>query len=205
MKKRQSQNNIVLYQAKNGAIEFRGDFEHENIWATQAQIAEVFEIDRSVITKHIGNLLKTGEIDQKSNVQKMHIANSDKPVSLYSLDVILSIGYRANSKTATEFRKWASKILKEHVTKGYTINKKQIAKNYDAFMKSVSDIQALLPEGVTFDPKDVLKLIKEFASTWLSLDAYDKESLSVIGSTKKSIKLTGVQSTRCRSRSFVLN
>ncbi len=79
----------------------------ETLWATQAQIAEVFGVERSVVTKHIRNILKDGEIDEKSNVQKMHIANSDKPVATYSLDIILSTGYRTNSKIAIEFRKWA--------------------------------------------------------------------------------------------------
>jgi prophage antirepressor-like protein len=186
---------VVIYQAKNGAIEFRGDMSRETIWATQAQIAEVFGVERSVVTKHIRNILKDKEIDEKSNVQKMHIANSDKPVATYSLDIILSIGYRTNSKIAIEFRKWATKTLREHITKGYTINRKQIAKNYDAFMKSVSDIQALLPEHVVIDPKVILELIKEFSSTWMSLDAYDKESLMAIGSTKRSVKLTGAELT----------
>ena len=101
------------------------------------------------------------------------------------------MGYRTNSKLAIEFRKWATKTLREHITKGYTINRKQIAKNYDAFMKSVADIQALLPEHITLDPKSILELIKEFSSTWVSLDAYDKEPLKPIGVTRKSIKLSG--------------
>ncbi len=79
MRDKKAQTSVVVYQAKGGAIELRGDFEHENIWATQAQIAELFDIDRSVVTKHIGSVMKTGEVAEKSNVQKMHIANSDKP------------------------------------------------------------------------------------------------------------------------------
>jgi prophage maintenance system killer protein/prophage antirepressor-like protein len=195
MKKVTKNKKLVIYQAKNGAIELRGDFSHETVWATQAQIAEIFRVERSVITKHINNLLKDKEIDEKSNVQKLHIANSDKPVSFYSLDIILSVGYRTNSKRAIEFRKWATKTLRTHLTKGYTINRKQIGKNYDAFMKSVADIQNLLPEHVTLDPKAILDLVKEFSSTWMSLDAYDKEKLTSIGTTKKSIKLTGEELT----------
>ncbi len=199
MKKKEKkvvQKNMVIYQAKNGAIELRGDFKHENIWATQAQIADVFGSERSVVTKHIKNILKDKELDEKGNVQKMHIANSDKPVFLYSLDVILSVGYRTNSRLAIEFRKWATKTLREHITKGYTINRKRIAQNYDAFMKSVHDLQALLPENVLLDPRAILELIKEFSSTWISLDAYDKEALKLIGSTKKSIKLDGEELMR---------
>ncbi len=196
MKKKPTKNNIVIYQAKNGAIELRGDFSHKTIWATQAQIVGLFKVNQSVVSRHINNIFKDGEVVKKSNMQKMHIANSDKPVALYSLDIILSVGYRTNSKIAIEFRKWANKTLKDHITKGYTINKKQIGKNYDAFMKSVSDIQALLPEHITLDPKMVLELIKEFANTWISLDAYDKETLKIIGVSKRVIKFSGKELAR---------
>ncbi len=182
---------VVIYQAKSGAIELRGDFTRETIWATQAQIVNLFGVDQSVVSRHINNIFKDGEIDKKSNMQKMHIANSDKPVIFYSLDVVLGVGYRTNSKIAIEFRKWATKTLREYITKGYAVNRKQIAKNYDTFMKAVGDIQALLPESISFDPKNVLELVKEFASTWVSLDAYDKGSLKVIGTTKKTVKFAG--------------
>ena len=196
MKKRKENKQIVIYQAPSGAIELRGDFNKETIWATQAQIASVFQIERSVITKHIRNIFKDREISEKSNVQKMHIPNSDKPVAFYSLDIILAVGYRANSKRAIEFRQWATKTLRKHITKGYAINRKRIAHNYDAFMKAVADIQTLLPEHIALDPKTVLELIKEFASTWVSLDAYDKEALKVVGKTKKAVKLAGEELAR---------
>ncbi len=182
---------VVIYQAKDGAIELKGDFERENIWATQAQIVKLFDVDQSVVSRHIKNVFKEGEIEEKSNMQKMHIANSDKPIAMYSLDVILGVGYRTNSKVAVEFRKWATKTLKEHLTKGYTINRSRISQNYDSFMKSMADIQMLLPEHVVLDPKSVLELIKEFAGTWMSLDAYDKEALTPVGSTKRAVKLSG--------------
>ncbi len=195
MKKLQQQKNeMVIYQAESGAIELRGDFEGETVWATQAQIAEAFEADRSVITKHIRNILKDKELDEKSVCAKFaHTAEDGKvyQVQFYNLDIILAVGYRTNSKRAIQFRAWATKTLREHIIKGYTINRKQIGKNYDAFIKSVSDIQALLPEHIALDPKAILELVKEFSSTWMSLDAYDKETLSVIGKTKKSIKLSG--------------
>src|SRR3989344_8442369 len=128
---------IVIYQAPNGAIELRGDFSKETVWATQAQIVNIFSVDQSVVSRHINNIIEDGEVDKKSNMQKMHIANSDKPITLYSLDLILAVGYRANSGRAIEFRKWATKTLREHIVHGYTINRKRIAKNYDAFIKAV--------------------------------------------------------------------
>ena len=191
MKNKKEQKEVIIYQAKDGAIELKGDFKHENIWATQAQIVDLFDIDQSVASRHINNIFRSGEINEKSNMQKMHIANSDKPVTFYSLDVILSVGYRTNSARAIEFRKWANKILKNYLIQGYTINKKQIAKSYEAFMQTVASIQNLLPEHIALDPKLVLELIKEFASTWVALDAYDKESLRAIGATKKAVRLSG--------------
>lgn len=195
MKKGSEQQNIVIYKAKSGAIELRGDFKRETVWATQVEIAKVFGIDRSVVTKHVRNILKDKELEGKSNVQKMHIAHSDKPVAFYSLDIILAVGYRTNSKRAVEFRRWATKILRGHIIKGYTINRKRIAGNYAAFMKAVADIQMLLPEHVALDPKAILELIKEFASTWVSLDAYDKEKLKPFGATKRAIALSAVELT----------
>jgi len=194
MKKKPSKD-IVVYQAKSGAIELRADVAHETIWATQAQITKLFGVDRTVITRHIRNIFRDDEIDEKSNVQKMHIAKSDRPVALYSLDVVLSVGYRTNSKAAVTFRRWATKTLREHITRGYTINRKQIGKNYDAFMKAVENIQTLLPEHVTLDPKQILELVKEFSATWVSLDAYDREALKPIGTTKKEVQLSGAELT----------
>ena len=150
---------IVIYQSPKGAIELRGDAKKETVWATQSQIAEVFNIERSVVTKHLNNILKTKEVSEKSNVQKMHIANSDKPVAFYSLDLILAVGYRANSSKAIEFRQWATKILREHITKGYTINPARIKKNYDEFLSAVEKVKSLLPANMKPDTESILELI----------------------------------------------
>ena len=195
-KKKLQNNKVVIYQAKNGAIELRGDFGKETIWATQADIAAVFGVNVRTISEHLVNIFKNKELEKNSVIRNFRNTASDGKVydtQFYNLDAIISVGYRVNSKTATEFRKWATKTLREHTTKGYTINRKQITKNYDAFMKSVGDIQALLPEHVALDPKAVLELIREFAGTWVSLDAYDKETLTPIGTTKKEIALSGVE------------
>ena len=194
-------NNVVIYQTKNGAIELRGDASRETMWATQAQIANAFEVDVRTINEHIQNILKTKELEEKATIRNFRTVQIEgkreveRDVKHYNLDMILSVGYRVNSKRATQFRQWATKTLREHITRGYTVNRKQIAKNYDAFMKSVADIQMLLPEHVALDPKSILELVKEFSSTWVSLDAYDRESLTIIGSTKREIKLTGVELT----------
>ncbi len=181
--------NIIIYQTESGEIRLKADFKRENVWATQAQIADLFSIERSVATKHIKNILKDSEVDVKSNVQKMHIPNSDKLVYIYSLDVILAVGYRAKSVKAIYFRRWATKTLREHITKGYTINKKLLKNNYEQFLKDVESIKLISLGKANVKADDVLELVKIFASTWFSLDAYDKESFSQKGFTKKTIKV----------------
>ncbi|MBY0538341.1 virulence RhuM family protein [Patescibacteria group bacterium] len=190
LEKKNIPSNVVVYQTKSGALELRGDFKHEMVWATQAQIADVFEIDRTVATKHINNTLRSSEVDENNNVQKMHIANSKKPISLYSLDIILAVGYRTNSAKAIEFRQWATKTLRQHIVSGYTINRARIAKNYDEFMATVAKLQAVLPNNAEIDSKTTLDLVRLFADTWFSLDAYDKESLAPSKVNKKKLKLT---------------
>ncbi len=189
----------IIFQAKNGAIELRGDITKETLWATQAQIAELFETERSVVTKHIKNIFKDSELDQEVVCAKIahttsHGALENKTqtreVSVYNLDIILAIGYRTNSAKAIEFRKWATKILKDHLVKGYTINKKVVQKNYEEFLKSVNEIKSLLPGENFSNTKNVLELVNTFAYTWLTLDSYDKESFNKIKTTKKKVSLT---------------
>lgn len=148
----------IIFQTKSGALELRGGFRQETVWATQAQIAELFEVDRTVVTKHINNILRSEELG-KSNVQKMHIPNSDKPVSFYSLDIILSVGYRTNSIKAIAFRKWATETLRKHLVDGFTVNKTRITQNYTAFLKAVEDIKLLLPENGHVDAGSILELV----------------------------------------------
>ena len=199
--KRQVKKGVVIYQAKNGAIELRGDFERETVWATQSQIAKIFGVSPQNITIHLKNIYAQKELIEKATckeslqVQREGKREIQRQVKEYNLDVLIVVGYRINSVIGTQFRTWATRTLREHIIKGYTINRRQIGKNYDAFMKSVSDIQSLLPEHVTLDPKAILELVKEFGSTWMSLDAYDKETLTIVGATKKAVKLTGRELT----------
>lgn len=189
-------NEVVIFQNKSGAIEFKGDFQKETLWASLQQIADLFETDKSGISRHIKNIYHSHELEKKSTVakvatvQKEGIREVKREIEFYNLDLILSVGYRINSKKATEFRKWATKTLHQHIVNGYTINKKQLAKNYGAFLQAVEDVKKLLPTDGQVKTEDALELIKMFASTWFSLDAYDKESLPKKGATKKQVKIT---------------
>lgn len=115
-------NQIIMYRTEDGLTKIDVTLENETVWLTQDQMAELFQRDRSVITKHVGNIFKEGELDEKSNVQFLHIANSDKPVKYYSLDVIISVGYRVKSLRGTQFRIWANSVLKEYLIKGFAMN-----------------------------------------------------------------------------------
>ena len=117
---------IIIYKNTDFSAGVEVKFDGDTFWLSQIQISELFERDKTVITKHINKIFKDGELDEKSNVQKMHIANSDKPITLYNLEVIISVGYRVNSKRGTQFRQWATARLKEFLVKGYAINQKRL-------------------------------------------------------------------------------
>ena len=190
-------NDVVVYQIKNGAIELKRDFKKETLWASLQQIADLFETDKSGISRHIKNIYKTGELEQKPTVAKIATVQKEgerevrREVEFYNLDTILSVGYRVNSKKATVFRQWATKTLRQHITKGFTINPKMVKNNYVEFQKAIENIRHLLPAGTNIDSESVLELISAFANTWLSLEAYDKDKLISKGATKKSVALTG--------------
>ena len=111
-------------------------------------------------------------------------------VQYYNLDLILSVGYRVNSKQATKFRQWATKILKSYMTDGYAINNNRIKKNYDNFLKAIEDIKLLVTDNSSLKNNDIIELIKTFANTWLSLDKYDKDVLPTTGNIEKDTKIT---------------
>ncbi|CAM3857686.1 RhuM family protein [Arcobacter cloacae] len=150
--------NIIVYN--DGELELKVSVENETIWLTQTQLCNIFEKDQSVISRHINNLFKDNEVDKKSNMQKMHIANSDKPVSFYSLDIVLAVGYRTNSSKAIKFRQWATYILKNYIQNGYIINNdkitndrfKELEKEVILLKSKVENISNSL-EDKTLNPK----------------------------------------------------
>ena len=114
---------IILYQP-DSSIRLEVRMEEETVWLTQAQMADLFQKDRSVITRHINNIFLEKELDKKSNVHFLHVAHSDKPVKYYSLDVIISVGYRVKSLRGTQFRKWANGVIKEYMLRGFAIQQR---------------------------------------------------------------------------------
>ncbi len=129
------QNNFILYTTPEGEVKLNVLLNNETIWLTQEQMSQLFDRERSVITKHIGNVFKEGELEEKSNVQNLHISGSDKPVKFYNLDVIISVGYRVKSQRGTQFRIWATKTLKEYIIKGFVLDDNRLKQGEMVFGK----------------------------------------------------------------------
>lgn len=192
---------LAIYQAKDGAIEFKLDKENETLIANINQVAELFGVQKAAISKHLNNIFKEGELEEKVAVSILetttrHGAIAGKTqthkVKFYNLDAIIAVGYRVNSKQATNFRIWATKILKTYLLNGYAVNKKHIAKNYEKFIKTLNEIKTLSAKKKDSDlnPFFAIDLVKGFAETWLSLDAYDKDNLKIDNVTKDQITLS---------------
>lgn len=113
---------IIIYKSEDGVIKVDVLFADETVWLTQSQMSELFQRDISVISRHIGNVFHDGELAEESNLHFLQIANSDKPVKYYSLDVIISVGYRVKSRQGTQFRQWATQRLREYIIKGFALN-----------------------------------------------------------------------------------
>ncbi|GAA1224518.1 RhuM family protein [Rhodoglobus aureus] len=143
---------IVIYAAPGVELTLPLDHDRETVWASQAQIEELFGVDQSGVSRHIRNILRDDEVDQESNMQKVHIAGADRPVTLYSLDVILAVGYRANSSRAITFRRWASATLKQYLIDGAALNERRLqqlgsivrilSRSSDELVSGVADVLA---------------------------------------------------------------
>ena len=179
---------ILLYQSPDGQIRLDVQLDHDTVWLTQAQMSALFTRDRSVITKHLRNIFQTGELDEESNVHFLHIASSDRPVTLYNLDVIISVGYRVNSASGIRFRQWATKILREYLVQGYALNEKRLRESAHqlADLKRLVQLQAeaATSQELTADQSDaLLRILGDYARALDVLDQYDHQRLRIAPST----------------------
>jgi len=189
---------LAIYQAKNGAIELNFDDSEETVWASKKHISEIFDIDRSVVSRHIKNIFKDNELDRTVVCAKFaqtteHGAikgkTQSKEVEFYNLDIILAIGYRTNSLKAIEFRKWATKTLKEYITKGYTINSNLLKQKKELYLQVLEDIKKLSSENRVISNTQIIDLIKNFSSTWFNLESYDTQNLPSTGQNKSLLDM----------------
>jgi len=169
---------ISIYETTSGSIEVR--LERDTVWLSQEQMGMLFGRERSVITKHVRNVFSEGELEEGSNVQNMHIAGSNKPVRFYNLDVIISVGYRVKSPQGTRFRQWATRILREHLTQGYTLNRQRFetnARELEAALQLVrkaacsTELQADMGRGL-------VDIVTRYTQTFVLLQRYDEGLLT---------------------------
>ena len=177
---------IMIFETKDNEIKLTVPVENETVWLTQAQMTELFQVDRTVITRHVNNVFKENELIRESNVQKMHITNSDRPVQFYSLEVIISVGYRVKSNRGVEFRQWANSVLKQYIMQGYAINEKRLA----ALQRTVDIQTKMLASTLEVDEAELLKAVNLYTNALMLLDQYDHQSLKKPTGNKPIYRIT---------------
>ena len=176
---------IVIYKTKDGKAKLEVNLREETVWLNQDQMIDLFQRDQSVVSRHINNVFKEGELDKKSNMHFLHIANSDKPVVFYSLDVVISLGYRVKSKRGTEFRVWATKVLRDYIIKGFTLNEKRLKEQKLGKLQELENAITLLQGAIRnrdlnkVEAEGLLKVITDYANSWILLQKYDEGKLAI--------------------------
>lgn len=192
---------VIIYKSKEGPkLEVR--LEENTVWLTQNQIALLFSTQRPAITKHLNNIFKSGELNKNSVSSILeHTANDGKTykTQFYNLDAIISVGYRVNSNRATQFRIWATKTLKEHLVKGYTLNEKRLLQYQNSFQDLQETITLLQEKSkhelLAGQEQEILSLLSSYSKTLTLLEQYDKEKLKL---TKKAKEKYVVQYDEAR-------
>jgi death-on-curing family protein len=180
------ENQIEIYQSPDGIV-FNVQLSNETFWLSQDQLTVLFEKDQSVISRHLINVFKEGELVKESNMQKMHIPNSDKPVTFYNLDVIISVGYRVKSIRGTQFRQWATKRLKDYLIEGVAINEKRLEqknKEIQVLHDGIRIISRAIEDQVINNEN--YAWLHQFSVGLQLLDDYDHEALDEVGKHTKN-------------------
>lgn len=164
---------VVKFVDDDFTLDVRTDTQNETVWLTQSEMALLFDVDVGRVSRHISNIFKEGELSKKSNLRKTQFTGIDKPVGLYSLDVIISVGYRVRSKRGILFRKWANRVLKDYLVQGYAVNQKRLDN-----LGKVIDIQnGMLSYSLNIDKEELTKVIDEYTRALDLLDSYDHQTL----------------------------
>jgi len=178
----ESSGEIVVYETPDGNVRVEVVVGDDTVWLTQKQMTELFGRERSVITKHVNNVFKEGELPMEGYVQNLHITSSvgGRPVVIYSLDVVISVGYRIKSKRGTQFRIWATKTLRDHLIQGYTLNEKRLQSRGIEMEQVVTLLSSTLRNQylITDEGQGVLDVIQRYARSWRLLREYDEDQLS---------------------------
>ena len=191
---------VVIYKAKDGHIELKVNLSEETVWLTQKQLSDLFDKNVRTISEHINNVFKEGELAEDSVIRKFRITAADGKTydtKHYNLDVIISVGYRVHSKRGTEFRQWATSVLKEHLIKGYTLNKKRLAEcGVKELQQSIELLQKTLTRNdlVNDIGIETIQLIMSYTKTWHLLLAYDEDELTLPKQGKQAIATLNYES-----------
>jgi death-on-curing family protein len=178
-----SKGEILIYQTAEGKSELAVKFERDTLWLNQSQLTDVFETDRTSILKHIQNIYETGELPEKSTcakfaqVQKEGSRLVTRQILYYNLDMILSVGYRVNAKRGTQFRIWATKVLRDHLIKGYTVNQNRLRDLNQAVRLVAGIVERKDLSGD--EAKALLRVVGEYSRALDLLDDYDHQRLAV--------------------------
>lgn len=181
---------LVIYQAPDGDMSIDVTVQNETVWLSQGQMAELFDKDQSVIARHISNVFKEGELEKESNMQILHNTLSKyKPTQVYSLDVIISVGYRVKSKRGTQFRIWANQVLKQYLLQGYAINERVAAQKYDELSQLVKVLGRTIQnqEKLTEDSRSLFDVVVDYTYALDTLDRYDYQELKIEETTGKEV------------------
>ena len=181
----QSQGEILIYKAQDGSQQLEVRLEGETVWLSQKQIAQLFGTQRPAITKHLSNIIKSGELKEKAVSSILeHTAKDGKTykTQFYNLDAIISVGYRVNSQKATRFRIWATGIIKKHLVKGYTLNEKrlhQVQQNMEQLQQAVKLIRQSgnTEQLSTSEAKGLLEIITNYTQSFILLNQFDSNTL----------------------------
>lgn len=183
------ENSIVIYESEDGQTRIDVRLENDTVWLTQAQMAELFQKDQSVIARHIANVFKEGELEKNSNMQILHNTLSKyKPTSIYNLDVIISVGYRVKSKRGTAFRIWARTILKDYLIKGYAVNENIRREQIGELRQLVGILGRAIqsqPLITTEENQALFDVVTDYAYALDTLDNYDYQRLSIEQTTQE--------------------
>lgn len=181
---------IIIYQTPDGNTQLDVKLDQDTVWLSQNQIAELFGTKRPAITKHIKNIFNDGELEENSVSSILeHTASDGKTYNtkFYSLDAILSVGYRVNSKNATQFRIWANKVLKEYLVKGFAVNQQAKVKQLQEALDSIKILTGIATRQETTRDQaiDILQVIKDYTYALDTLDRYDYQSLDIDNTTEE--------------------
>ena len=182
-------NKIVIYQTEDGHTQIDVRLENETVWLTQAQIADLFQKEQSVIARHISNVFKEGELDDKSNMHFLHnTIYKYRPTRIYSLDVIISVGYRVKSQRGTAFRIWARNVLKEYLIKGYAINEQLRHEQLSELRQLVGMLGRTIqsqPLLSTDESQALFDVVTDYTYALDTLDNYDYQRLTIEKTTQE--------------------